>query len=154
MSSRPPCWEVLLTTSCAPEIDAPTLSDDTNEQGDAATRLSVEREFKQLKRYQETDSPGSVAWKQVARGGGWYSKEFEPETKNRSNTIRWTDTPQQASIEQRLSRMCAWVQSADASAAHYNFEMPGITKSRQSSPEHLKECLRHLAIYSPDQKHG
>ncbi len=137
-----------------PEADAPALADDNSEKGDAATRRSDEREFKQLKRYQETDSPSSVAWKQVARGGGWYSKEFETEAQNRSNTIRWIDTPPHASIELRLSRMCAWVLNANASSTHYDFEMPGVSKSRQNGHENLQECLRHLAIYNPDQKSG
>lgn len=137
-----------------PETDAPALADNSTEQGDAATRQPGEREFKQLKRYQETDSPGSVAWKQVAKGGSWYSKEFEPEYKNRSNAIRWANTPPQASIEQRLSRMCAWVQNAESSATAYSFEMPGITRRQQQGPEDLKECLRQLAIYSPDKLDG
>lgn len=137
-----------------PETDAPALADDSSEQGDALTTQSGEREFKQLKRYQETDSPGSVAWKQVAKGGSWYSKEFEPEYKNKSSTIRWKDTPSLATTEQRLSRMCAWVQSAEASATPYSFEMPGITRNRQHGPAHLKECLRHLAAYNPDQIDG
>lgn len=137
-----------------PETTPPTLTNDNAEQGDSASIRSDDREYSELKRYQKTDSLSSVAWKHVAKGAGWYSKEFEPEHKNTTSVIRWSDTAKLANTEDRLSRMCAWVKDAESSNTPYSFEMPGVTKHQQHGPDHQQECLRTLACHNSEQNNG
>lgn len=138
----------------APETSAPPLPRSAEISNDARTKIRGEREYKQLKRYQETDSLSSVAWKQVARGAGWYSKEFEPEYTSAITSIRWQDTHGQLNIEQRLSRLCAWVQTAEQNAIPYSFELPGVSFSRGQGPNHKKDCLRQLASFAVNNNNG
>ena len=131
-----------------PEKNAPPLPSSAENTGDLQNKIRGEREYHQLKRYQETDSLSSVAWKQVARGAGWYSKEFEPEPASACTSIRWQDTPGQLNVEQRLSRLCAWVQAAEQNAVPYSFELPGVSFTRNQGPGHKKDCLRQLACFN------
>ncbi len=118
-----------------------------SEGGSFGTR-SGEQEFSDLKVYENTDSPSRVAWKRVARGGEWYSKQLEAETEQREVAIRWQDTPANLGIEQRLSRMCGWViRARDENVAH-TFELPGMQPlSLASGIEHSETCLRALAAF-------
>ena len=118
--------------------------------GMAGTR-SGEQEYSGLKIYENTDSPSSVAWKQVARGAGWFSKQQEAESEQREVAIRWQDTPAHFSVEQRLSRMCGWVIRAREENVAHTFELPGIKPlSLASGSEHSEACLRALASFKTD----
>jgi len=44
--------------------------------GGPLARRTGEQEFSGLKSYENSDSPSRVAWKRVASGAGWYSKQF------------------------------------------------------------------------------
>ncbi len=139
-----------VSTYVYPRAESPTaeFNNHSATTSDKTTKQFGEQEYKQLKRYQKTDSLGSVAWKQVAKGGDWYSKDFEPESTSNNTVIRWQDTPANFTLEQRLSRMCAWVVAAQADNISFGFELPGITLKSQSGPEHVKHCLRLLSTYS------
>jgi len=115
--------------------------------GSLGTRTG-EQEFSDLKAYENTDSPSRVAWKRVARGGGWYSKQLEAESEQREVAIRWQDTPTHLSVEQRLSRMCAWVVRARDENIAYSFELPGLQPiGLANSSEHSEICLAALAAF-------
>lgn len=132
----------------AAESPTPELPIQNATAGDKKNIQQDEKEFSQLKPYQPTDTLTSVAWKQVARGSGWYSKEFEPSQTSSSTAIRWRDTSNQSGVEQRLSRMSAWVMTAQAQNAPYSMEMPGTTTKMLSGAEHKQKCLRTLATFS------
>ncbi len=119
--------------------------------GPQATQVS-ELEYSGLKTYENSDSPSRVAWKRVASGAGWYSKQFEAETEQREVAIRWQDTPAHLGTEQRLSRMCSWVMRArDENIAH-TFELPGCKPlALASGQEHYENCLRALAVYGSEK---
>ena len=107
-----------------------------------------EREYSGLKSYENTDSPSQVAWKKVASGAGWYSKEFETLNEQREIAIRWTDTPATLDDEHRLSRMCSWVVRAVEEDTAFTFELPGtVTTGFNSGRDHGNACLRALASY-------
>jgi len=118
--------------------------------GSLGTRTG-EQEYSGLKTYENTDPPSRVAWKRVARGGGWYSKQLEAETEQREVAIRWQDTPSHFGVEQRLSRMCGWVIRARDEDVAYTFELPGIKPlGLASGSEHSEACLRALAAFKAD----
>ncbi len=148
-----------------PPVDLPGRNAASDEQ---TVNRRGEQEYAGLKTYENTDSPSRVAWKQVASGKGWHSKQFEAESEQQEIAIRWEDTPSNLSAEQRLSRMCSWVVRAMEENSAYTFELPGnnavqqgtglITQARRDSstafhiyrssgPEHGKSCLRLLAAY-------
>ena len=118
--------------------------------GSLGTRTG-EQEYSDLKTYENTDSPSRVAWKRVARGGGWYSKQLEAEAEQREVAIRWQDTPTHLGVEQRLSRMCGWVIRATEENVAYTFELPGIKPlGLASGSEHSEACLAALAAFKAD----
>ncbi len=121
------------------------------ESGEMNKKTTLEREFVDLKPYQNTDSPGAVAWKSVARGAGWYSKRFDAEERSLDLAIRWQDTPQEFTTEQKLSRMCAWVIAAEKGSVPYSFELPPLTRAAGSGRDHCQQCLRDLASYTSAQ---
>ena len=116
------------------------------------SQKSDEREFRELRAYQITDNLSSIAWKTVARGGPWYTKEFETtDSENCDIEIRWADSNKNLSSEQRLSRMCAWLLEAEKKSLPYDFQLPGFgTVSKKRGSSHLKACLRQLASFNTD----
>lgn len=117
----------------------------------AGQKQSEEREFKELRAYRETDNPTSIAWKTVARGGQWYSKEFESTESDSCNVdIHWSDIDKTLTREQRLSRMCSWLIEADKNALPYDFELPGYTNN-QGGFNRKQSCLRQLATFDADK---
>jgi len=112
---------------------------------------AAEQEYAGLKSYETTDSPSQIAWKKVASGAGWYSKKFETHDEQLEIAIRWSDTPGHMDIEQRLSRMCGWVNKAVDENSAFTFELPGSQPSALASGrEHGLTCLQALAAYSPE----
>ena len=108
----------------------------------------TEQEYAGLKPYENTDSPSRIAWKKVASGAGWYSKQFESLSEQSELAIRWADTPATLNVEERLSRLCSWVNLAIEDNSSFTFELPGTgTTIRSSSREHGLDCLRALATY-------
>ena len=58
-------------------------------------------EFYQLQQYQQGEPFSRVAWKQVARGQGWLSKQFQ-QTLSGQLQLDFSALPE-ATLEQRLS---------------------------------------------------
>lgn len=112
------------------------------------TPTTEEREFDQLKRYQESDAPSAVAWKTVASGRGWFSKEFTGSESSHELEFSWTATEDLTDPELRLSRICAWILKADATSTPYELELPASTTKSSCGPEHLRTCLRKLACFT------
>ncbi len=131
-----------------PETPAAAFEGYSATAGGPAARRTGEQEFTGLKTYENSDSPSRVAWKQVASGAGWFSKQFEAEAEQQEIAIRWQDTPAHMGVEQRLSRMCAWVVRAKEENLAHTFELPGSqTLSLASGQQHYKACLLALANY-------
>lgn len=116
--------------------------------GGPLSKRSGEQEYTGLKTYENSDSPSRVAWKRVASGAGWYSKQFEAEAEQREVAIRWADTPSHLNTEQRLARMCSWVVRAKNENIAYSFELPGTKPlALACGIEHFETCLRALAAF-------
>ena len=131
----------------APETPAAPFPTGHVENQKAQSQSPGEREFQQLKRYQQTDPLSSVAWKTVARGGGWYSKEFSSSQMADDLHLNWSATNGMPNIEQRLSRLCAWILRADNSAIPYSLELNNTTTPVKLGPDHKRRCLRRLATF-------
>ena len=134
-----------------PESPAVDFAGYSSSAGGTMAKGVEAQEFSGLKAFESSDSLARVAWKRVASGTGWYSKQFEPEVEQREVAIRWQDTPAHLDTEQRLSRLCSWVIRARDENIAYTFELPGFKSlSLASGQEHYETCLRALAAYNPD----
>lgn len=131
----------------APESPVAPFPASHLENQKAQSQSPGEREFQQLKRYQQTDPLSSVAWKTVARGGGWYSKEFSSSQMADDLHLSWAATASLPDKEQRLSRLCAWIVRADASATPYSVDLSANESAVALGPDHKQRCLRMLATF-------
>ena len=66
-----------------------------------------------LREYQRGDPLQRVAWKAVARGAGWYTKQFEGGGGGGPLDLDWAELPPALDAEARLSRLTAWVLAAE-----------------------------------------
>jgi len=139
-----------------PQPERPVAPFVTDGDGNLVSQnVADEQEFKELRPYQLSDSPASIAWKTVARGGEWYTREFEPPaTDSRDVQIKWSATDRALSPEQRLSRMCGWLLDAERKLIPYDFHLPGYDNlwrsTKQRAPVRKQNCLRQLALFDID----
>ncbi len=61
----------------------------------------------------------------MARGAGWYSKEFDGAGGGGPVTLAWSELPPALPVEARLSRLTAWVLAAERAARPFALRMPG-----------------------------
>lgn len=104
---------------------------------------SGQQDFSGLRSYQAGDSLRRIAWKQLARGKGLVSKEFEQEG-GISLLFRFNDL---AGIEPelRLSHLCAWILKAHQQGWNYGLELPSGKLEQSQGETHLELCLLALA---------
>lgn len=123
-----------------------------SESEGTAKKQRSEIEYTGLKTYENSDPPSRVAWKRVASGRGWYSKQFETETEQEELSIKWSDTPANLSTEQRLSRLSSWVVQAMDQNNHFVFELPGYQLPPAADSidpqEKGQSALRALAAFN------
>lgn len=138
----------------APETPQPAFPTESTSQSESASRHpthlggdkpSHEGDFESLRSWQPGDTPSSVAWKAVARGNGWYSKDLRQSQAAASFNFNWSDLPSALSAEEKLARLTAWVDAAEARSARYVVHMPGLPAS--ASRVTRQTVLRHLAVF-------
>lgn len=102
-----------------------------------------------LRDYQPGDSPHRVAWKSVARGVGWYTKQFEGAGGGGPITLAWSDLPAGMSYEARIGRMAAWVLAAERVARPFGLRLPERTLAPGQGQDHRRAALTALALLPP-----
>lgn len=129
-----------------PEQAAPPLpcSDDPRPGSSAQGR--GQDDFTGLRHHQAADSPRHVAWKQVARGGPWRTKEFDG-AGTRIVWLDWQRLPGKLDTEARLARLTRWVLEADSAAMHYGLRLPATEIRPAHGPAHRHACLTALALF-------
>ena len=131
----------------APEPGAPPLPPGTLAD-DAATRDGPgDAELAGLREYQRGDPLQRVAWKAVARGGGWYTKAFEGAGGGGPVALDYTTLPAAMDVEARLSRLTAWVLAGERAGRAYALSLPGLRIAPALGREHRREALRALALF-------
>ena len=122
------------------------LAGDGGEQlSGAPSAQSGEQDFQGLRPYRPGDSMRRIAWKQLARGKGLVSKDFDRD----EGATCWLDWAVLAGVptETRLSRLCGWVLQAHQQGWRYGLRLPGTELSPDNSEGHRDRCLRALALY-------
>lgn len=102
-------------------------------------------DFVGLREFHAGDSPHHVDWKAVARGLGWYIKQFGGGAKV-STWLEW-DALEGMATEARLSVLCRWVLDAEEGGLHYGLRLPGETIAPGSGEAHQHRCLKALAVF-------
>lgn len=103
-------------------------------------------DFAGLRHHQPADSPRHVAWKAVARGGPWRTKDFEGNTAT-DITLDWSSLPPDMSTEARIARLTRWVLEADRAGSNYALTLPGHALPRGQGAAHRHQCLSALALH-------
>lgn len=130
----------------APEPGAPSLPRGAHGQDLTAPGQGDESEFAGLREYQAGDPPQRVAWKAVARGAGWYTKEFEGAGGGGPLALDWAILPRSLDVETRLSRLTAWVLMAERAARPFSLRLPGAALPPGQDRDHRRAALTMLAM--------
>lgn len=93
------------------------------------------------------DSMRQVAWKKVARTGEMISRDTAA-SGSRELRLDWhASAARGQDIEQRLSRLAAWVQSADRAGLTYALRLPGFEQHSGHGDAHRRAALERLALW-------
>src|SRR5215471_17729808 len=131
----------------APEAPSPPLPPG-NEGADARKSAhAVDAELAGLRDYQRGDPLNRIAWKAVARGAGWYSKQFEGAGGRGALELEWADLPPGLGNEARLSRLTAWVLATEREARAFALRIPGVELPLAHGAAHRRAALTALALY-------
>ena len=103
-------------------------------------------------RYQTGDPLQRVAWKAVARGAGWYTKQFEGSGGAGVAPLDWRALPAGLPSETRLARLVAWVLAAEHAARPFSLALPGVALPAGQGRDHRRTALTALALHV--EEHG
>jgi uncharacterized protein (DUF58 family) len=134
----------------APELDAPPLPPGTAGEGVGVAARDEDADLAGLRAYQAGDPMQRIAWKAVARGAGWHTKEFEGTGGGGTLTLAWSALPASLDAEARLSRLAAWVLAAERLARPFALQLPGAALPEGKGRDHRRAALRALALCPGD----
>jgi len=135
-----------------PEPGAPPLPRGAHGHDITAPGMGDESEFSGLREYQPGDAPQRVAWKAVARGAGWYTKEFDGSGGGGPVSLDWAALPATLDTEKRLSRLTAWVLAAERAARPFALRIPGATLPVAGDRDHRRAALTLLAMFPAERR--
>lgn len=138
----------------APELNPPPIPlGRLSDSGDnEKNRLHGEEEFYGLKNFQQGEPLSHIAWKAVARGQGMYSKEFTQERGRMKYHFSLEETRELSNIEDKLSRMTAWILKAHREGLDYSLELPGYQSCQGSGDAHRDALLKKIALFGIDDE--
>lgn len=123
---------------------APPASQVSSGDGEMQTEHGAE-DFYGLKEYQPGESLRQIAWKQYARGGELYSKEYA----TYQDQHLWLDWEALSGLgrEERLSRLCFWVLDISKTQLEYGLRLPGCEIAPATGLPHKLNVLKALALF-------
>jgi len=118
----------------------------------APSQQSGNQDFNGLRPYQPGDSLKQIAWKQLARGKGLVTKEFDSD----EGATCWLDWEvlAPANQETRIARLTGWVLQAQQNGWKYGLRLPGNEVKPDNSEVHRDHCLQLLATYGLTSEKG
>ncbi|MEO8740760.1 MAG: DUF58 domain-containing protein [Casimicrobiaceae bacterium] len=133
----------------APEASPPPLP--AGHQGSEARRsaLASDAELAGLRDYVAGDPQNRIAWKAVARGAGWYTKQFEGAGGSGALELDWAELPAGLDVEVRLSRFTAWILAAERETRAFSLRLPGTQLPQGQGAGHRRTALTALALFEP-----
>jgi len=130
-----------------PEPGAPPLPSGTSGAEGSTRGRTEDADLAGLRDYQRGDPLQRVAWKAVARGAGWFTKAFEGGGGRGPVVLDFTALPASLSLEQKLSRITAWVLACEHAARPYSLVMPALRIPSSQGREHRRAVLTAIALF-------
>ncbi|MCG6200874.1 DUF58 domain-containing protein [Psychromonas antarctica] len=121
-----------------------SLSTRQSTQGITNTALGVDQ-FSMLKNYQAGESLKSVAWKQLAQGRGWFSKQFEQD--QGGDVLLDLALYGNLDLEKKLSLLSYQIIELDKRHLSYTLKLGATTFVAEHGLQHKTRCLKALALY-------
>lgn len=103
-----------------------------------------------LRDYRPGDPLQRVAWKSVARGAGWHTKQFEGAGGGGPVTLAWDALPEGMGREARIARLTAWVLAAERAARPFALSLPRTQLVLGQGREQRRAALTALALLPHD----
>lgn len=146
------CWSYLHVPTRGlvfprPEIDPPPLPSVVDGEAGDRARASQQGDVSGLRDYVPGDTIGSIAWKSVARGHGLQVRTFDAQTAPSRVEFSLAQTAGVSTLEEQLSRLCAWVLAAEHNAIDYALQLPGEKLSVGRGREQRRQALSALAMH-------
>jgi uncharacterized protein (DUF58 family) len=129
-----------------PEIGAPPLPLGRIGQDSHVESRGDNADLAGLRAYQPGDPLQRVAWKAVARGADWYTKQFEGGGGGGPTELAWQTLPATLAVEARIARLTAWVLAAERTARPFALTAPGIALPAGQGRAHRRTALTALAL--------
>lgn len=131
----------------APETAPPPLPASRLGVDPQRAARAADAELGGLRDYERGDPHNRIAWKAVARGGGWYTKQFEGGAGGGAVDLDWTELPSALDEEMRLSRLTAWVLAAERETRAFALRLPGTALAHGQGAGHRRAALVALASF-------
>ncbi len=131
----------------APEAGAPPLPPGRHGSYVGRSSRLADTELAGLRDYERGDAQNRIAWKAVARGAGWYSKQFEGTGGGGMLELHWLELPADVDTETRLSRFTAWILAAERAARPFSLHIPGTVLPPGQGAAHRRAALTALALF-------
>lgn len=121
-----------------PEVPSPLAGRELAHNADG-------EDFAGLREFQHGDPVQRVAWKKVAAGQGWHTKQFSAP----AGQLVWLDWEalRGLDVETRLSQLTRWVLMAEQQRISYGLRLPGFLLEPSSGAAHRDRCLERLALF-------
>ena len=133
-----------------PEAHPPPLPPGEPRSGGAAAALRAQStgEFDGVRGYRRGDPMKLVLWKKAAKADEQGNGLVVRDTQQAQRHELWLDfvNAGSAGVEQKLSRLCAWVLMADKLALDYGLRLPALEIKPASGEAHKRLCLEALAV--------
>ena len=135
----------------APEAHPPPLPPgQPSASGLLASRAQDSGEYDGVRAYRAGDPRKTLVWKKMAKTGALVSRDSQQAQRH----ALWLDLQHcgsfggaDASLERKLSRLCAWVLLAEQRGLHYGLRLGSLELAPQAGEAHKRACLSALALY-------
>lgn len=128
----------------ANKMQLQSIADNSVNQSFSKTTTGVDQ-FSTLKAYQPGESLKSVAWKQLAQGRGWLSKQFEQSVGG--DCVLDIANLSHVPLETRLSYLCFHIIELEKRQQRYALILPNHEIAVSVGEAHKHRCLKALALY-------
>ncbi|MDP5031241.1 DUF58 domain-containing protein [Paraglaciecola sp.] len=122
-----------------------SASNIAHDQHSAHHAVQNNDDFSHLKIYQQGEPLHHVAWKQLAKGRGMYSKQFD----GLEHVDMWLLMPTCSSseVEEQLGKLCHQVQELSRQGHKFGLDLHYLQLSPDTGESHRTACLKALALY-------
>ena len=135
----------------APESPPPQLPPGREGLDVRRSARAADAELAGLRDYHAGDPLNRIAWKAVARGAGWYTKEFEGTGGGGALEFHWSELPPALDTEARLARLTAWILAAEREARAFGLQLPGTDLPPGQGAGHRRAALTALALFPAER---